>query len=245
MSWLEGRSIVLTGAAGGIGRAVAERCAADGAALVLVDAEPAVEDLADQLGAQAIVGDVTNAELAERAVALGDEHPGRLRGLANIAAVFQQATAEEMTNEDWDRVLSVNLTAPMRWCRAAIPRLRARGGSIVNVTSIVASHARPRSAAYVAAKAGLSGLTRSIAIDFGRQGIRCNSVAPGSIETSMLAGWKDANPGGYQEQIDANFAGRLGRPEEIAAACAFLLSDQAAFTNGTELIVDGGRVAGT
>ncbi|HEY2651721.1 MAG TPA: SDR family oxidoreductase [Solirubrobacteraceae bacterium] len=245
MNRLNGRSIVVTGAAGGIGRAVAERCAADGAVLVLVDAAPAVEELADELGAQALVGDVKDTGLAERALALADDQGGGLRGLANIAAVFHQATAEEMTDDEWERVLGVNLTAPMRWCRAAIPRLRARGGAIVNVTSIVASHARPRSVAYIAAKAGLAGLTRSIAIDFGREGIRCNSLAPGSIETPMLAGWKDSNPGGYQEQIDANFTGRLGRPEEIAAACSFLLSDESTFTNGTELVVDGGRLAGT
>jgi NAD(P)-dependent dehydrogenase (short-subunit alcohol dehydrogenase family) len=245
MNSLQGRSIVITGAAGGIGRAVAKRCAADGAALVLVDAAPAVEALADELGARGLVGDVTDIELAGRALALADDRAGGLYGLANVAAVFHQATAEDVTDEEWERVLRVNLTAPMRWCRAAIPRLRGRGGSIVNVTSIVSTHARPRSVAYIAAKAGLAGLTRSIAIDFGREGIRCNSLAPGSIETPMLAGWKDTNPGGYQEQIDANFAGRLGRPEEIAAACSFLLSDQSAFTNGAELVVDGGRLAGT
>jgi NAD(P)-dependent dehydrogenase (short-subunit alcohol dehydrogenase family) len=245
MNRLGGRSIVITGAAGGIGRAVAERCAADGAALVLVDAAQAVEGLANEIGAQALLGDVTDSGLAERALALADDQPGGLRGLANVAAVFHQATAEEMTDDEWERVLRVNLTAPMRWCRAAIPRLRGRGGAIVNVTSIVATHARPRSVAYIAAKAGLAGLTRSIAIDFGREGIRCNSLAPGSIETPMLAGWKENNPGGYQEQIDANFAGRLGRPEEIAAACSFLLSDESAFTNGIELVIDGGRLAGT
>jgi NAD(P)-dependent dehydrogenase (short-subunit alcohol dehydrogenase family) len=242
---LEAHSIVITGAAAGIGRAVAERCAADGAALILVDSADAVEGLAARLGAQALVGDVRSAELAERAIALADAQPGGLRGLANIAAVQRQANVEEVSDEDWGLVLDVGLTAPMRWCRAAIPRLRGRGGSIVNMSSVVSTHARPRLAAYIAAKAGLAGLTRSIAIDFGREGIRCNSVSTAGVETPMLAAWKDSNPGGYQAQIDANFTGRLGRPEEIAAVFAYLLSDESSFTNGAELVVDGGRLAGT
>jgi NAD(P)-dependent dehydrogenase (short-subunit alcohol dehydrogenase family) len=123
--------------------------------------------------------------------------------------------------------------------------LAVGGGAIVNIASIAGHRARPSAVAYVTSKTGLLGLTRAIAVDFGRAGIRCNSVSPGSIDTPMLRAYAERDPAGMQAQIDRNYAGRVGRPDEIAAACAYLLSDQAAFVNGVDLLVDGGRAAGT
>jgi NAD(P)-dependent dehydrogenase (short-subunit alcohol dehydrogenase family) len=239
---MTGRTVIVTGAARGMGRAVAERCAADGARLVLADFDPAVQDVAAALGATAIVGDVTDPATARAAVAVHDD----LYGLANVAGVHQNATVADVTDEDWARVLAVNLTAPMVWAREAIPVMVASGGgAIVNIASLVGTRARPRSAAYVTSKTGLLGLTRSIAVDFGRQGIRCNAISPGSIDTPMLRAAAERDPAGMQAQIDAAYAGRIGTPQEIAAACAFLLSDECGFVNGVDLPVDGARAVGT
>jgi len=237
-----GRTVIVTGAARGMGRAVAERCAADGARLVLADMDARVRDVAATLGAAAVVGDVADPATARSAVELHDD----LYGLVNVAGVHHNATVADLTDEDWARVLAVNLTAPMLWARAAIPVMRAGGGgAIVNIASLVGTRARPNSAAYVASKTGLVGLTRSIAVDFGRDGIRCNAISPGSIDTPMLRAAVERDPAGMQAQIKRNYAGRIGTSDEIAAACAFLLSDECGFVNGVDLLVDGARAVGT
>jgi NAD(P)-dependent dehydrogenase (short-subunit alcohol dehydrogenase family) len=141
-------------------------------------------------------------------------------------------------------VLAVNLTAPFTWARAAIPALLdAGGGAIVNIASIDADFARPRTSAYVTSKAGLLGLTRSIAIDFGRRGIRCNAISPSSIDTEMLRAHLSRAGLDADAQIARNHVGRLGTAEEVAAACAYLLSDEAGFVNGANLVIDGARTA--
>jgi NAD(P)-dependent dehydrogenase (short-subunit alcohol dehydrogenase family) len=233
---LSGKTVIITGAAKGMGRATAERCVQEGARVVLVDLDPAVTAVA----ADALVGDVADPELAARAV----EQAGTVHGLVNVAGLHHQATAADVTDADWARILAVNLTAPLVWTRAAIPAMRD-GGAIVNIASIAGHHARPSAVAYVTSKTGLIGLTRSIAVDFGRAGIRCNSISPGSIDTPMLRAYAERDPAGMQAQIERNYAGRVGRPDEIAAACVYLLSDQAGFVNGVDLLVDGGRAAGT
>jgi NAD(P)-dependent dehydrogenase (short-subunit alcohol dehydrogenase family) len=240
MARLQDRTVIVTGAAQGMGAAVAERCRSEGANLVLVDREPVVEDVARRVGGVAFVGDVTSAGLADEVVAAADEQPGTLWGLANVAGVHAPG------DDDWERLIAVNLTAPRLWSRAIMPRLVEHGGgSIVVITSIEASFARPDSLAYVASKTGALGLVRSFAVDYGRQGVRTNSISPGSVETPMLAAAMKRAPHIRTEQLERTYSPRIGVPEDIAAGCAYLLSDDAAFVNGADLRIDGGRSAGT
>jgi NAD(P)-dependent dehydrogenase (short-subunit alcohol dehydrogenase family) len=233
---LEDRTVIVTGAAQGMGAAVAERCRQEGANLVLVDREPGVKDVARRVGGVAFVGDVTSEGLAEEVVATAAEGP--LWGLANVAGIHAAG------DEDWDRLLAVNLTAPRLWSRAVVPHLVARGGgSIVVITSIAASFARPNSLSYVASKTGALGLVRSLAVDYGRQGVRTNSISPGSVETPMLAAAMERAPHIRTEQLERTYSPRIGVPEDIAAGCAYLLSDDAAYVNGADLRIDGGRTA--
>jgi NAD(P)-dependent dehydrogenase (short-subunit alcohol dehydrogenase family) len=237
---LDGRTIIVTGAAQGMGAAVAERCSEEGANLVLVDREPVVEDVARRVDGVAFVGDVTSERLATDVVAAALDQPGTLWGLANVAGIHSAG------DEDWERLLAVNLTAPRFWSRAIVPHLvDGGGGSIVVITSIAASFARPNSMAYVASKTGALGLVRSLAVDYGRQGVRTNSISPGSVETPMLAAAMERAPQIRTEQLERTYSPRIGVPEDIAAGCAFLLSDDAAFVNGADLRIDGGRSAGT
>jgi NAD(P)-dependent dehydrogenase (short-subunit alcohol dehydrogenase family) len=238
--------VIVTGAAQGIGEATARRCAEEGARLVLVDIDPAVEGVAAELDAIGVTADLTEPDRAEATVQLARERLHGLEGLVNAAGVHRDGAVADTSDETWSLVLDVNLVAPFRWSRAALPlMLEAGGGAIVNIASIGATHTRPRSAAYSASKAGLLGLTRAIAIDYGRRGVRCNAVSPGSIETGFLKSYTARNPAEGAKLIDLNYVGRFGTPEEIAALTAYLLSDEAGFVNGTEVVVDGGRtVAG-
>jgi NAD(P)-dependent dehydrogenase (short-subunit alcohol dehydrogenase family) len=236
---LDGRTIIVTGAAQGMGAAVAERCRSEGANLVLVDREPAVEDVARRVGGVAFVGDVTSERLATDVVAAAAGQPGTLWGLANVAGIHSAG------DDEWERLLAVNLTAPRVWSRTIVPHLVDRGGgSIVVITSIAASFARPNSMAYVASKTGALGLVRSLAVDYGRQGVRTNSISPGSVETPMLLAAMERAPHIRNEQLERTYSPRIGVPDDIAAGCAYLLSDDAAFVNGADLRIDGGRSAG-
>lgn len=238
--------VVITGAAQGMGSAVAEKCVACGATTLLVDRDPSVGDLADRLACDAFVGDVADGALADQVIATAVDRYGKLNGLVNVAGIHAHGDAAEVTDESWDRVMSVNLTAPMLWGRAAIPAFcAAGGGSMVNFTSIVASRARPNCVAYVASKAGLVGYTRSVAVDFGHANVRANCLSPGSIDTPMFRQHEADGGADRSEQVKQVPLGRLGTTTEIAETCAFLLSDGARYINGVDLVVDGGRCAGT
>ena len=250
--------VVISGAAQGIGRAIAERCAADGAAVVLVDVDQsgleAVEAVEADLRGRGYrvmvsVGDVSEEVVCQALVGAAETVFGAPTGLVNNAAVLHEADTVATTAEQWDRTIAVNLTAPWLLARAAIPAMvRAGRGSIVNIASIEAHSVRAKHAAYVAAKAGLIGLTKAIAIDYGRRGVRCNSVSPGSIATDMFRNYvaADEDPEAFEEALVAmNYRGRLGRSEEIAGVVAYLLSDDCTFANGADFIIDGGRLAAT
>jgi NAD(P)-dependent dehydrogenase (short-subunit alcohol dehydrogenase family) len=248
---LEGERALVTGATSGIGRAVAQRFAAEGAAVVVSGRDPGrgaavVEEIRAAGGTAALVlADLgVEAECArlveESALALGG-----LTVLVNnaVAAVVDErdAAVADLTTAAWDATMRVNLSAPMWLCRAAIPHLVAAGhGSIVNVSSRQAERAAPGFSAYIASKAGLNGLTRAIAVDYARQGIRCNTISPGYV----LNDRRDAELSAERRtRLEGMHLTRLGAADDVAHAAVFLASREAEFLTGINLPLDGGSSA--
>jgi meso-butanediol dehydrogenase/(S,S)-butanediol dehydrogenase/diacetyl reductase len=174
------------------------------------------------------------------------EQSSGLDVLVNNAGMMQEASLDEMSLDDWDRNLAVNLRAPFLLTKYALPSLRKRAGSIVNIGSIEGLGANPGHAAYCASKAGLHGLTRAIAVDEGPEGVRCNAVAPGWIDTDLNLDFIEAmpDPEAFRAKIgDIHPIGRTGKPQEIAAMVGWLASAEASFITGQVFTVDGGRMA--
>ncbi len=166
--------------------------------------------------------------------------------LINNAGMMQESTVEEMSYDDWQRTLTVNLNAPFLLIKAALPHLRKTKGSIVNVGSIEGLGSNPGHAAYCASKAGLHGLTRAVAVDHGHEGIRCNAVAPGWIDTDLNNDFIESmdDPVAFRRDIGKiHPLGRTGGPEEVAALVAFLAAGESGFITGQVYTVDGGRMA--
>ncbi len=240
---------IVTGAASGISLAVAKRFAAEGASVMLADAsQSAVMEATEQIraaGGRAEFArlDVSNPDEVTRVVERTIRQFGDLHILFNGAGILTYGTALETTLEAWQRMIAVNLTGTFLCSRAVLGYMVPKGrGAIINVSSTTGSHdACAHAAAYVSSKGGVTLLTRSMAIDFAKHGIRVNAICPGPTDTPMLR--KALTP----DQLDA-FAktypmGRLGQPEEIAAAALFLASEDASFVTGETLHVDGGQTA--
>ena len=234
---LAGKVALITGAAGGIGLAVARAFAAAGAALVLVD-RTAEQIPLDGLGESLRIGcDVGDAAALDAAVAATLDRYGRWDLLVNVAGMMIFKPIEAHDAADWQQVLAVNLVAPALLTGHAL-RHMPRGGAIVNIASIHAHRTSPMVASYAASKAALVSLTRTTAIEARDRGIRCNAILPGAIDTAMLRDSPNIRSGA--EVIDP---ADIGRPEDIAALACFLASDAARFVSGSEMVADGGRMA--
>jgi len=236
---------LVTGASRGIGRAIALALAARGFRVVgtaTTDAGAAAisEALAGYPGSRGIVLDVTDGDAVGAAIdgVVGAE--GGLHVLVNNAGITRDTLSMRMKDDDWHAVLATNLTAVFRASRAALrPMMKQRYGRIVNITSVVGASGNPGQANYAAAKAGVAGMTRSLAREVGSRGITVNCVAPGFIETDMTKGLAEAQATALLGQIPL---GRLGQPSEVAHAVAFLASPEAGYITGTELHVNGGML---
>jgi NAD(P)-dependent dehydrogenase (short-subunit alcohol dehydrogenase family) len=246
----EDKVALVTGAASGIGRATAERLASEGARVFCVDVQAeAVEETAKRAGRAGVeaasrVVDVSDEAEVEACVAACAERFGRLDALCNVAGILRFAHAHELPFETWRQVMAVNLDGSFLMCREALPHLLESQGNIVNVSSTAALAGLPYGAAYGASKGGVLGLTRALAVEYGKRGVRCNAVCPGSIETPMSAGGaglpKDAN---YKLVMRQMALDKPRGPEQVAALIAYLASDEAAHVNGEEIKIDGGALA--
>lgn len=238
--------VLVTGAFGGIGRAIAERVAVDGATVVATDIQGAEETVAaiTAAGGKAlnVTLDVTNEEDWARVVAETAAAVGPVTGLAAAAGVLNRLTLDtvvDLTEEAWDQVLDVDAKGVWLGMRAVIPGMLERGaGRIVNVSSLAAHRGLAGLASYTAAKGAVEALTRQAASEYGRQGVLVNCVAPGTIETSINAGLL-ATPEGAASSKAMTTIGRWGQPPELAAAVAFLLRE-GSFVSGQTLLIDGG-----
>jgi len=247
MQQFEGKVTLITGAGSGMGRATAILLAQRGAAVALVGRrESKLHDAVAEITASggralAVPGDVSRPEDVERAVTRTIENFGALHHAVNNAGVSGDFTPlVDMTTAQWQRTIDIDLNSLFYGIKYEIPAiLAAGGGSIVNVSSVFADRGGP-TADYSSAKHGIRGLTRTAAIQFGRQGIRVNELQPGVIDTEMT----QANPEGAQKVADTGIPlGRIGTSDEVAKAIAFLLSDDASYINGAHLAVDGGFLA--
>src|SRR5690349_5730711 len=236
---LAGKRAIVTGAASGIGKASAELFAAEGARVLAVDL-PGKGLAAPKDGAMLEV-DIATADAPERIVGGAVKAFGGLDILFNNAGVSGRAKVEEMTDEFWDWVNAVNVRAPFRIARAAIPELKKSGaGRIINTASVMAEVTDVGLAAYCASKAGVAGLTRTLALELGKFGITANYLLPGAIRTGMTSALWEERPDIAEIWAKKSVLRRLGEPDDLASAALFLASDDARFVTGQGLAADGG-----
>ncbi len=233
---LEGKLALVTGASRGIGRAIATGLAAAGADVVIGyrSGKDEAEQLAVELGARAVQADVSSAEDAKRLV----DEAGDVDVLVNNAGLTRDGLLARMSDDDWRTVIETNLSSVFYTCRAVTrPMMRKRGGSIINVSSVVGVHGNFGQTNYAASKAGIIGFTKSLARELGSRNVRANVVAPGYVKSQLTEVLPEE---ATAAMIQNTPLGRVAEPEEIAGAVRFLASDEASFITGEVLLVDGG-----
>ena len=255
MAMLEGKSGIVTGAAGGLGRVTAEKLCAEGARVALVDIKAdeleaiAAEFRGKGFDAIALAADVADEADTERMVAKAEARFGRIDFIHQNAAIQIEKLLHETSAAEWDRLMAVNLRSMFLGARAVIPRMmRSGGGSIVNSGSVLSLTADQILPAYGASKHGVLGLTRAIAVTeaYAQARIRCNCICPGDIRTPMVERYWRASPDPAKAEARtvAHYPGkRIADPAEVADAVCFLVSDRSSFINGAEIVIDGGVTA--
>ncbi|WP_265530200.1 3-oxoacyl-[acyl-carrier-protein] reductase [Sphingomicrobium marinum] len=238
---LEGKTALVTGASGGLGSEISKALAAQGARLALSGSnEEKLKAFAAELGGDhvTLVADLSNAESVDGLVPAAVEALGKLDILVNNAGITRDNLAMRMKDEEWEQVIKVNLEAAFRLMRAAVkPMMRARGGRIINISSVVGETGNPGQMNYVAAKAGLVGMGKALAQEVASRGITVNAVAPGFMESAMT----DALDDKQRDTILARIPmGKMGTGGDIGAAVAYLASDEASYITGQTLHVNGG-----
>ena len=231
------KTAVVTGGGSGIGRAIAERLSADGYNVATLDLKPAGEGFGQ-------AADVTDRGQVDAALEAVREHFGPVTILVNAAGIDGFKRFVDMKFETWQRVLDINLNGVFHCCQAVVPDMIASGwGRIVNISSSSAHSGQPYMTHYVAAKSAVNGLTKALALELGPAGITVNAVPPGFIDTPMLrrAESRELLGGTVEDHIERTPVRRVGKPEDIAAACSFLISEEAGYITGQILGVNGGR----
>lgn len=240
---LDGKTALIFGAARGIGAGIARRFAEEGARLVLADAQAEeIASLAAELGAVAVTADVSKLEDCQAAVAVAVERQGGLDIVVQNAGIYPWQLIEDITPDDWSRVLGVNLGGCFAAARAALPPMKKQGGGrILFTSSITGPHVTsPGHGHYSASKAGINGFIRAAALEFASYGITVNGVEPGNILTEGIESGR--SPEFIHDMEAAIPLGRLGRPVDVANAFLYLASDEAAYVTGTTIVVDGGQL---
>jgi 3-oxoacyl-[acyl-carrier protein] reductase len=233
---LDGKLALVTGASRGIGRAIAEELARAGAEVVVAyrSGKDEAEELAAQIGGRAVQADVSSPDDAKRLV----DEAGDVDVLVNNAGLTRDGLLARMSNEDWRTVIDTNLSSVFYTCRAVTrPMMKKRGGSIVNISSVVGVHGNWGQTNYAASKAGIIGFTKSMARELGSRGVRANVVAPGYVRTQLT---DVLPPDATAALVGATPLGRVAEAHEVAGAVRFLASDAASFITGDVLLVDGG-----
>ena len=241
---LAGKTVLITGAARGIGEAIARKCATEGAQVALCDMDRhSVQQTADALRSQgnlagAFTADVSDSGSVKTMVEAVKAYFGRIDALVNNAGIVQDAQLKNMRDDQWERVIAVNLSGVYHCTRSVVDIMLAQGsGSIISLSSVVGIYGNFGQTNYAAAKAGVIGMTKTWAKELGRKGIRANAICPGFIATPILASMPDNVLAEIVRRVPA---GRLGQPEEIANVAAFLASDEAGYVNGAVIEVSGG-----
>lgn len=248
MARFNGKTAIVTGAASGIGRAVATRLVKEGARVVLGDINMAgLSAVKAELGDAASTHelDVANPAHCAAIVRSAVQHCGRLDILCNVAGVLQMAPVASITPDDWNRIIQINLSGTFYMCQAALPHLVATKGCIVNLASSAGLVGVPFSASYVASKHGVVGLTRSLALEFANAGVRINAICPTGVNTPMVQGppGEGVDPALIKRSAPWLNGGEFCEPSDIADAVAFLASDEARRITGIAFPVDGGQTA--
>ena len=244
---LQGKVAIVTGGGRGIGRGIVDRFLEEGAKVAILQRQPVDETLAKNPDVVHFPIDLQNIDSLSGTVDQVADELGKIDVLVNNAGIMFEATISEITPENWDLMMAVNLKAPLFLVQAALPHLqKAGGGSIINVGSIEGIGANPQHAAYSASKGGMHGMTKAMAVDLGIMEIRCNVIAPGWIATELSDNYLDGmdDPAAARAKLNSlHPVGRVGAARDIGDLAVFLASDNSSFLSGEVVVLDGGRMA--